>query len=364
MPFGLYLHIPYCLAKCHYCDFYSRGGCKGVPEQYVDALVAQMHKFRENGTLPSHPDTLYFGGGTPSLLTPAQVKCLIDAAAPAQNAEVTLEANPETVTPALLEQFLYAGVNRLSLGVQTASDQSLQTLGRPHTVVQSRAAFADAKRAGFTNISGDIMMALPNYSTEEFDQTLDLIAGGGATHISAYLLKIEENTVFGKRPPQNLPTEDQAADFYLYGVEQLSKAGFAQYEISNFSRPGFEGKHNLIYWNCQDYLGLGPAAHSCVKQQRFYWPNGTKQFIDRQSVPIPDGVCDGNDYIMLQLRLTSGLNLQKLKQLYQIEFTAKQKRFIANCQAAGYLLQNGDILSLTPAGMIIQNTILCELLSE
>lgn len=364
MSFGLYLHIPYCLAKCHYCDFYSRGGSQNVPDEYVDALTRRIHQFRSEGVLPEQPDTLYFGGGTPSLLTPSQAKQLIDAANPHPHAEVTLEANPETVTPALLEGFLHAGVNRLSLGVQTAYDDSLQRLGRPHTAAQSRAAFAAAKAAGFTNISGDVMMALPNYSKSEFDQTLELIANGGATHISAYLLKIEENTVFGKRPPQHLPTEEQAADFYLYGVEQLQNAGFAQYEISNFSRPGFEGKHNLIYWNCQDYLGLGPAAHSCVNSKRFYWPDSTPLFLSEQSAPIADGECDVQDYIMLQLRLTSGLNLQQLRQLYQTEFTAKQMKFIANCQAAGYATLNDNCLSLTPAGMIIQNSILCELLGE
>ena len=259
MAFGLYLHIPYCLAKCRYCDFYSKGGSRGVPQEYVDALVRRMDDFRRQGLLPEHPDTVYFGGGTPSLLTPEQAARLISAASPAPGAEVTLEANPETVDETSLSGFLQAGVNRLSLGVQTAFDESLARLGRPHTAAQSREAFAAARRAGFSNISGDIMLALPQYTREEFDATLELIGSGGATHISAYLLKIEPGTAFGKRPPAGLPDEDAAADFYLYGVEQLEKAGFAQYEISNFARSGFD----IIYQHTEQPCALRAAvAHN------------------------------------------------------------------------------------------------------
>ena len=363
MAFGLYLHIPYCLAKCRYCDFYSRGGSRGVPEEYVDMLVRRMEQFRRTGQLPPRPDTVYLGGGTPSLLTPEQAARLIAAAHPRPGGEVTLEANPETVTEATLTGFLQAGVNRLSLGVQTGLDESLARLGRPHTAAQSRAAFAAARRAGFRNISGDIMMALPGYTRAEFDATLDLIREGGATHISAYLLKIEPGTAFGKHPPADLPDEDAAADFYLYGVEQLERAGFAQYEISNFARPGFEGQHNLLYWNCEDYLGLGPAAHSCVAGQRFFWPQDTRAFLDPDCRPVPDGECGVEDYILLQLRLTRGLDLRVLKERYGLEFSTRQRSFVEKCVAAGYARLQGELLSLTPAGLIIQNSILCELLA-
>lgn len=362
MAFGLYLHIPYCLAKCRYCDFYSKGGSRGVPQEYVDALVRRMDEFRRKGLLARHPDTVYFGGGTPSLLTPEQAARLIAAASPAPGAEVTLEANPETVNEEILTGFLQAGVNRLSLGVQTAFDESLARLGRPHTAAQSREAFRAARQAGFANISGDIMMALPQYTREEFDATLELIASGGATHISAYLLKIEPGTAFGKNPPADLPDEDAAADFYLYGVQQLEQAGFAQYEISNFARPGFAGRHNLLYWNCQDYLGLGPAAHSCVNNRRFYWPGDTHAFLDPACQPVQDGGCGAEDYILLQLRLTSGLDLNALKSKYSVEFSQKQLRFVEKCVAAGYARFQNGVLSLTPSGLIIQNSILCELL--
>ena len=239
MSLGLYLHIPYCFSKCRYCDFYSAPGQRGVPTQYVDALLRELARFAPEA--PLHPDTIYFGGGTPSLLSPADAARLIAAAAPAPGAEITLEANPETVTEQTLCGFREAGVNRISFGVQSARDSQLKTLGRPHTAKQARAAFAAARRAGFTNISGDIMLALPHYTQAEFDETLELIAEGGATHISAYLLKIEPDSAFGRHPPEGLPSPDEAADFYLYAVEHLEHHGYRQYEISNFAKPGYEG---------------------------------------------------------------------------------------------------------------------------
>ena len=219
MSLGLYLHIPYCFSKCRYCDFYSAPGQRGVPRAYVDALLRELSRFAPDA--PLRPDTLYFGGGTPSLLDPADAARLIAAAQPLPGAEITLEANPETVTEDSLRAFREAGVNRISFGVQSARDSQLKTLGRPHTAKQARAAFAAARRAGFENISGDIMLALPHYTQAEFDETLELIEDGGAAHISAYLLKIEPDSAFGRTPPEGLPTSDEAADFYLYAVEQL-----------------------------------------------------------------------------------------------------------------------------------------------
>lgn len=218
-------------------------------------------RFSPCGSTPLRPDTLYFGGGTPSLLTPAQAARLIRAAGPAPGAEITLEANPETVTPERLAAFRRAGVNRLSLGIQTARDDSLARLGRRHTAAQSRRALGMAVQAGFTDISGDLMLALPAYTMAELDETIALLAESGCTHISGYLLKIEPNTVFGKCPPEALPGDDAAADFYLAAVEKLAALGYAQYEISNFCpAPGFENRHNRIYWDCAIILALARGA--------------------------------------------------------------------------------------------------------
>lgn len=360
--FGLYLHIPYCAAKCRYCDFYSAAGKHGVPDVYVDALIREMDRFTPCGSTPLRPDTLYFGGGTPSLLTPAQVARLIDAAGPVPGAEITLEANPETVSQESLAAYRQAGVNRISFGVQSASDAQLALLGRRHTAAQSRLALQWAQEAGFENISGDVMLALPGYTLDELKATVELLAQGGCTHISSYLLKIEPNTVFGRRPPENLPDEDAAADFYLAAVELLEKAGYVQYEISNFAKPGFEGRHNVNYWNCGDYLGLGPAAHSCMGGKRFYTPTGTAAFCEKPVEYVPDGACTAEDFVMLQLRLVSGLSLTRLEQEYGVVWSAQKRAFAAKLCQNGLARMDGDVLSLTPRGMLVQNSILTELI--
>ena len=360
LSFGVYFHIPYCFSRCRYCDFYAAGAARAVPDAYVDALLRALASFA--AALPGPPDTVYLGGGTPSLLTPAQAARLISAAAPRPGAEVTLEANPETVTLERLQGYRAAGVNRLSIGVQSARDSQLRALGRPHTARQAAAAFEMARQAGFDNVSGDIMLALPRYSREEFDETLALIQEGGAAHISAYLLKIEPGSAFGRQPPAGLPDADQAAGFYLYAVERLAAAGYRQYEISSFARPGREGRHNRIYWDCGDYLGIGPAAHSCLAGKRFYYPADTAAFIAGTSRPAPDGGCGAEDYLILQLRLASGLDLAEYRRRGGPDFTPRQRAFLAHCQQAGYLTLTPQRLTLTPLGMIVQNAILEELI--
>ena len=360
LSFGVYFHIPYCFSRCRYCDFYATGAARAVPDAYVDALLRALAGFA--AALPGPPDTVYLGGGTPSLLTPAQAARLISAAAPRPGAEVTLEANPETVTLERLQGYRAAGVNRLSIGVQSARDSQLRALGRPHTARQAAAAFEMARQAGFDNVSGDIMLALPRYSREEFDETLALIQEGGAAHISAYLLKIEPGSAFGRQPPAGLPDADQAAGFYLYAVERLAAAGYQQYEISSFARPSREGRHNRIYWDCGDYLGLGPAAHSCLAGKRFYYPADTAAFIAGTSSPVPDGGCGAEDYLILQLRLASGLDLAEYRRRGGPDFTPRQRAFLAHCQQAGYLTLTPQRLTLTPLGMIVQNAILEELI--
>lgn len=360
MPFGVYYHIPYCASKCRYCNFYSRGGACAVPPEFTVALLRELDAFA--GGAPLHADSVYFGGGTPSLLPPRDAARLIEAAQPRPGAEITLEANPDTVTEHTLREYRAAGVNRISFGVQSARDEQLRRLGRPHTAQQARAAFAAAQKAGFSNISGDIMLALPWYSRAEFDETLALIAGGGAAHISAYLLKIEPDTAFGRQPPRGLPDNDEAADFYLYAVDRLASAGYVQYEISNFARPGYEGRHNLIYWNCGDYLGIGPAAHSCVDGRRFYYPADLGAFLRGEAAPVPDGGCGAEDFLMLQLRLTRGMSLTEYRARGGRSFTPAQLAFIGQLQEHGYARFDGETLALTPAGMIVQNSILAELL--
>lgn len=354
--FGIYLHIPYCPAKCRYCDFYSAPGHRGVPQAYVDALL------RELGRNTRRPDTVYFGGGTPGLLSPAQTEQLLSAAAPLPGAEITLETNPDAVTPERLAGFRQAGVNRLSLGVQSARDAQLRRLGRTHTAAAAAAALKAAREAGFPDVCGDIMLALPHYSREEFDETLSLLKEGGCTHISAYLLKVEPGTAFDRFPPQGLPNADEAADFYLYACRRLEQEGYRQYEISNFARPGHEGRHNLLYWNCEEYLGIGPAAHSCIGGVRRFWPADTGAFLAGTLREQEEGVCDAEDYLLMQLRLTGGLRLQDYHDRGGAPFDRRRLRFLEQCVRHGYARFDGSVLALTPAGMVVQNAILEELI--
>lgn len=359
---GLYIHIPYCASKCYYCDFYSAAVQGGVPDAYVDGLLRELARFTNCDTGPLRPDTVYFGGGTPSLLTPGQVRRVLAAAAPAPEAEVTLEANPETVSEASLAGYREAGVNRLSFGVQTAFDESLARLGRRHTAARAGQALAEARRAGFANISGDVMLALPGYTRAELAATLALLAEGGCTHISSYLLKIEAGTVFGAKPPAGLPDDDAAADFYLAAVEQLAALGYGQYEISNFAKPGYASRHNLLYWDCEDYLGLGPAAASCLGGRRFSCRRGTAAFLAGPAVYDDEGPCTGQDYVMLRLRLTEGLHLPALQRRWGIVWGEGKRAFCRKLAAQGLASFDGERLALTPRGMLVQNAILGEVM--
>lgn len=358
--FSIYIHIPYCASKCRYCDFYSRGRSNSVPFEYISALLRELGAFYSaHGNIAA--DTVYLGGGTPSLLSVSQVQQILSSIKIAQNAEITIEANPDTVTLDTLRGYYASGCNRISFGVQSASDTQLLTLGRTHTAQQAYNALHLAHTAGFNNISGDIILALPSYTYKELNDTIALLHSSGFTHISSYLLKIEPNTVFGKSPPPNLPTEDEAANFYLYAVDALAKYGYAQYEISNFAKNGFESRHNTAYWLGSDYLGLGAAAHSCVDNKRFYYSANIQAFISG-TAPIQDGEYTSADYIMLHLRLTSGLNLTELKEKYGIIWGKEKQEFIAKLAANNMAVFNDNILRLTPQGMLIQNSILCELI--
>ncbi|MFV0412186.1 MAG: radical SAM family heme chaperone HemW [Oscillospiraceae bacterium] len=364
MAYGLYVHIPYCHSRCLYCNFYTAAAA-GVPEEYVDRLLQSfsLHAPKDEQGAPRRPQTVYFGGGTPSLLAPAQVKRLLRGFHPLPGAEITMEANPESATEEKLSGYRRAGVNRLSLGVQTIWDSSLARLGRAHTALQAQRAFRNARKAGFANISGDIMLALPGYSEQEFDDTLRFLQGEGAVHISAYLLKVEEGTPLAAALPPDIPGAEQAADFYLHAVESLAKIGYAQYEISNFAKAGFESRHNLLYWNCEDYLGIGPAAHSCLGGKRFSFAPNTEAFLQAGLPPRPEGVCSAEDYIMLRLRLAKGLAESELAARWGIVLSGRQKEFLHRLEKAGLATGAAGYWALTPEGMLVQNSVLAQLLA-
>ena len=365
---GIYVHIPFCRSKCEYCDFYSIPGARSrdLMDRYLDAVILHIREAAQ-GAAGYEVDTVYFGGGTPSFFGAgglAKIFAEIDRRFDvSRDAEVSLEANPDSVTLPMLTRLRRAGFNRISIGVQSDDDAQLKALGRPHNYRQAQQAVSLSRRAGFDNISVDLMYGLPNQSREQWMQTLRNVIDLKADHISCYGLKVEPGTkLWTYKDCANLPDDDAQADMYFYAVETLEQFGYHQYEISNFARPGYEGKHNLIYWDCGDYLGIGPAAHSCMGGKRFYYPADTEAFLRDEAAPVMDGGCGAEDYLILQLRLRKGLSLDEYKKRYGREFSTAQLAFVKNCVKSGYANFDGHTLALTPAGLIVQNSILAELL--
>ena len=364
MAIGIYLHIPFCLSKCPYCDFYSLPLPEdAVLDRYVDRLVQEMEPFR------GHPaDTLYFGGGTPSLLGGARLTRLIDRAAAffgLSGAEITLEANPGDALDETLRLFHAAGGNRLSIGLQSGSAAMLHTLGRRHSPEDFLRCVQSARNAGLDNLSADWMLALPGEGERPTDGTLALLRQADVSHVSAYLLKIEPGTPFA-RAKLPLPDEDATCAQYLSAVEQLTAAGWQQYEISNFARPGRESRHNLKYWNAEEYLGFGPAAHSFFAGRRSAYPRDLAGFLagpTRAELPddpaLPNGSAE--EYAMLRLRLTAGLTEQDFAARFGRPIPPAWRQRAQHIPAA--LLQADEAgLRLTPRGFLLSNEILRRLL--
>lgn len=364
---GLYIHIPFCSSKCAYCDFFSMRGNESRFSDYTE-IVKNRVKFFSEKYGDRTVDTIYFGGGTPSIIGAERItdiiKTIKESFPVSEVCEITVEANPECVSQGFDFNILKnEGVNRLSLGMQTAVQEELSLLGRNHTNKDVMDAVANAKNSGISNISLDIMLGIPNQSELSLKETIDFCTSLDITHISSYILKIEENTLFWKRKDKyKFPDEDCQANLYLESCRLLEENGFIQYEISNFSKPGFESRHNLKYWNMENYLGIGPAAHSFIDGKRFNYDRSTEKF--KNNIWNKDDDCsDIETYIMLKLRLKSGLNFDELKEHFGIyvsqSFLTKAKAF----QNAGYCnLQDSSVISLTPKGFLLSNSIIVELL--
>ncbi len=346
---GLYIHIPFCRKKCAYCDFYSIPHSEELAERYTEAVIRNINAY--GGKF----DTVYFGGGTPILLA-EHIGRMLKAADIAKGAEITAEANPCEMEPHTLETLLKAGVNRISVGVQSFCDKELSALGRRHDSNTARRAILAAKASGFDNISADLMLAVPHQTRDSLARTLDAMCGLPVSHISAYMLKIEPDTPFGRNPPK-VPDEDSTADMYLQAVEALAQNGFAQYEISNFAVKGFECAHNLKYWRREEYLGIGPAAHSFCDGRRFAVARDVEDFMNSpvQKELLTDEAPDEyEERVMLGLRLSEGIEESLWK-----PFEAKLRRVPKNY----YRIENGR-LSLTAEGFLLSNEIISLLLAD
>ena len=355
---GIYIHVPFCGKKCSYCDFYSVCYSGQQAELYVQAVVRNLRHYGEKSLTA---DTVYFGGGTPSLLSGEQISRIMAAIqenfALSGDAEVTLEANPVTLSPRRLEELLSAGVNRLSIGVQSMNDAELRYLGRLHSAERAEKAVLDAFETGFRNISCDLMLALPGQSEELLKQSIDRLCALPIQHISAYILKVEEGTPFDCDEVRSaLPDEEKVSQLYLFAVSELDRHGYQQYEVSNFSIPGYESRHNCRYWKCEDYLGIGPSAHSCHKGVRFAADADIQAFIDapHQNVTITDpSPCDFTERAMLLLRLSDGLHLADFPQ--QADMLRKK---VPPLVAEGYITFDGERIALTPRGFLVSNSVI------
>ena len=342
MSNGLYFHIPFCRSKCPYCDFYSVKYDKSQSEKYVDRLIDEIKKY--NGSF----DTIYFGGGTPSILEPELIGKIISASKSQfdieKNVEITVECNPSKNLERDFEKYAEYGVNRISLGMQSARNEERFVLGRVAGKSEVAKAIGDAKKSGISNISLDVMLGTPKQTLNTLDETFGFIDRMNVTHISAYMLKIEEGTKFFELKDRlDLADEDIVAQMYLKTVDSLKSLGFNQYEISNFSKIGYESRHNLKYWELNEYLGIGATAHSLWGGKRFFY--------DKNFSIIDDGIGGTEEErIMLGLRLNKGID----KSLIKKDFS----QFIK----MGLIEDLGKKIALTPDGMLVSNTIINELI--
>lgn len=370
MAIGLYIHVPFCLSKCPYCDFYSLAGQDAAA---MDAYTAAMEQAldRWSARLGLTADTLYFGGGTPSLLGGARLVRLVEHAARRfglSGAEITLEANPADDLDDTLRAFAAAGGNRLSMGMQSASGEELRRLGRRHTPVQLERAMDAAARAGLSNVSLDLMLGISGQTPASAEQSVRTCARLGARHVSAYLLKIEEGTPYAsRRDALDLPDEDAAAALYETAGAALEAAGYRQYEISNFAQPGYESRHNLKYWDEQPYLGLGPSAHSFLDGRRFYFPRDMTAFLAGKP-PLPEAEDDSTipenspeEYLMLRLRLAEGVTEAGYAARFGQPLPANWRRRAAALPRELVLCDETGI-RLTRRGFLLSNAILARLL--
>lgn len=365
---GIYIHIPFCVKKCLYCDFCSFSGTEDADKRaYTDELcrrlVAAAPRCRDRVV-----ETVYFGGGTPTLLPIACFErllgCLRAHYRLAPDCEITCECNPATADRAELAALRALGINRLSVGLQSVHDRELTLLGRVHGFDAFRALFADARSVGFDNISVDLMYGIPEQTVESFRESLTTLAALSPEHISAYGLKIEEGTPFAKAERLPLPDEDTEWEMYLLCTEVLSAHGYHKYEISNFAKDGRESRHNLRYWRRQDYLGFGVAAHSCFEGERFGNSRDLRGFLEGKDITDERVVLNDRDTfaesIMLGLRLTEGLDLEDFRRRFGKDFEEYYPP-VTDLIRRGFMTKHRNRLAFTDRGFFVSNAILSDL---
>ena len=371
---GIYIHIPFCKSKCDYCDFYSLAGQEEQMDRYQKALLTHLRSFasRLKGWVV---DTIYFGGGTPSyygdkrlreLLSLIQRLCTIS-----RQAEITVECNPDSVDPRSMARLRRAGVNRISLGMQSADGQQLRCLHRVHSPRQVIQAVSDIRQAKIDNLSLDLIYGLPGQTMADWEDTLEKALDLDPEHLSCYGLKVEQNTPLARQVEAGLalPDEDLQADLYLRTVDLLRQRGYRQYEISNFAKPGKESRHNLKYWLGREYVGFGPGAHSYFQGHRYAYPRdlegyiqaitaGAAQVEDVQPVPPPE---QAREYLLLRMRTVRGIEEWEYRRKFGLNFEpiARRLEFFEDHRWAE---QTDHRWHFTPQGFLLSNALILDLL--
>ena len=370
---GLYFHIPFCASRCAYCDFCSTANRRDLIPRYQAALRKHFKEFAPR-LAGRTVDTVYFGGGTPSWYGAKELAVLLEdvkrQCKVSEDAEITLEANPDSVSFLGLCLLRLAGFNRISLGVQSANDEILKAIGRRHDWAQVPKAMELARQAGFRNVSLDLIYGLPGQTRADWADTLDKAVALNPEHLSCYGLKIEEGTpLWEHRNDPDIPDDDTQADLYLYTVERLAGAGYAQYEISNFARTGFPSRHNLKYWQLQDYAGFGASAASCMGDRRYTFLRDVEAYI----LSVENGgnlVCESEEvslferageYLMLGLRTTYGIEAGEYERRFRASFGDVEK-LLNGYARMGLARKTADRWRFTPQGFLLSNQLIGELL--
>lgn len=370
---GVYIHVPFCRTRCSYCDFATGPHEAALADSYVRALAREISSF-EIEREARGVDTVYFGGGTPSLLTPAQLSHVLDAVRSrfhiTADAEITLELNPGTVTPEVLRCLRALGVNRASFGLQTFDDEQLRRLGRTHTADDARRTLRALREAGFSNVSFDLIAGLPEQTLEAWEQNLEEALALAPEHLSLYLLEVHEATPLAehiRRGMWRAPDPDLAAEMYRVMAERLTAAGYDHYEISNFARPGRESRHNVKYWTGAPVYGFGSSAHS-FDGRRARWSNerdarayvgliesGRAPVVSRTELDELDASAES---LFLGLRLLGrGVDLAEHRARYRRDVRTEHADDLRRFGEAGLLRLEGDVLRLTPAGALLSNEV-------
>ena len=367
MTAGVYLHIPFCKSRCSYCDFATDVyRSSEAVDRYVSAICAEIRSFSDDGI---EIDTIYFGGGTPSLLTPEQVKKILDSVTSkfsfSSDPEITMEMNPATVTPASLAAFRALGVNRASFGVQTFDDRALKLLARGHNAKDARETFATLRTAGFDNVSFDLIAGLPGQSLADWEKNLDQAIALSPEHLSLYLLEIHEGTPLAEQVRsgrQAKPDEELAASMYEMMVDRLTKAGYAQYEISNFSRPGYESRHNSKYWRLDPVFGFGVSAHSFDGEHRYANERDTARYVDFIEKTgcaeiMREDINTASEFVFLGLRMEDGIDLIDYNHRFSADLVSSYSSDIDRLVAAGLIEMESGRLRLSQRGKLFSNEV-------